>query len=118
MNKCHMLSQCHSNYQRVKSIFISESTREKVLNQAQKNLFETCSIIMMMFVFSSLLEFVINILVVFVDPIKYAYLKYNWVNRCSRALVIVNNVVNPFAFILRYNAFKEKFFSIFKKGNK
>lgn len=94
------------------------STRDKVFNQAQKNLFDTSSIILVMFVLSNLVVLVSNIFIVFVDPVKYAHLNYNWVNRFGRAMSISNNVLNPFVFILRYNAFKEKFFSIFKKENK
>ena len=101
---------------KITSIFISESTRDKILNQVQNKLFETCSIILIMFVLTGLVELVKNIFVVFVDPVKYGYLNVNWVNRCSQALVISNKVVNPFVFILRYNAFKERFFSMFKKG--
>ena len=87
-------------------LFISEDKRSKNLAKAERHLFSTCVLLVVMYFISMTFNFAIWILY-YIDSARFEHLFNSWTFHISQAMVIFNCVCNPFIYTIRYYEFQE-----------
>ena len=90
------------------------SSRFRNIDRAERATIQTTSALILLYVLSTSWNLVINILRS-ADHDRFGYLSKDWQYYGAECLALIDNAVNPFVYVLRYDAFRECLVTMFAR---
>ena len=88
------------------------NTRDKNINRAEQSAAQTIRMLIILYIVSTVLNLIINTFRS-VDYVKYNFLGENWMWHGNEVVALLDNVLNPVVYVLRYDAFQRCFLIVF-----
>ena len=93
--------------------FFPGDKRSEVLAKAERNLFTTCILLVVLYICSNTFNFTMFFLY-YIDADRFEHLYVGWPYHLSEIMVLFNSICNPFIYSIRYHEFQECLLHFFK----